>query len=69
MCLAIPGKIKKEYGSYATVDVLGNELKVNIMLIDQPSVGDYVLIHAGCAIQRIDMEYYDYLYEFYEKLL
>jgi hydrogenase expression/formation protein HypC len=29
---------------------------VNLMLIDNPAVGDYVIVHAGCAINRIDAD-------------
>lgn len=56
MCLAIPGKIveidnKKEY---ATIDYGGGtKRKANITLVDAKN-GDYVLVHAGFAIQIID---------------
>ena len=56
MCLAIPGKIvdidnKKEY---ATIDYGdGTKRKANITLVDAKN-GDYVLVHAGFAIQIID---------------
>lgn len=56
MCLAIPGKIleidsKKEY---ATVDYGdGTKRKVNVTLIDA-KVGEYVLVHAGFAIEVLD---------------
>jgi hydrogenase expression/formation protein HypC len=56
MCLAIPGKIveidsKKEH---ATVDYGdGTKRKANITLVDV-KIGDYVLVHAGFAIQVLD---------------
>lgn len=56
MCLAIPGKIleidkKKEY---ATVDYgSGTKRKVNVTLV-QVTTGDYVLVHAGFAIQVLE---------------
>ena len=56
MCLAIPGKIikidsKKEY---ATIDYgSGTKRKANVSLVDA-KIGDYVLVHAGFAIQVID---------------
>ena len=53
MCLAIPGKVVSIEDRQAVVDFKGNQVKVNVALI-QPKVGDYVLIHAGCAIQVID---------------
>ena len=56
MCLAIPGKIieidkKKEH---ATIDYGdGTKRKANITLVDA-KIGDYVLVHAGFAIQILD---------------
>ena len=56
MCLAIPGKVvnidkKKEY---ATVDYgEGTKRKANVTLVDA-KIGDYVLVHAGFAIQILD---------------
>lgn len=50
MCIAIPGKIISIDSPRAKVDFNGNVVDVNIGLID-PVVGDYVLVHAGCAIE------------------
>lgn len=54
-----------EFNKYAKVEIMGVENKVNIQLIEEPRVGDYVLVHAGCAIQKIDTEYFNYLSDFY----
>ncbi|MGB4504287.1 MAG: HypC/HybG/HupF family hydrogenase formation chaperone [Syntrophaceticus sp.] len=54
MCLAIPSKILKINGQIAEVDIGGNVKEVNIMLTPEAKVGDYVLLHAGYAIQVID---------------
>lgn len=56
MCLAIPGKVitldkKKEYASIDYGD--GTKRKANVSLIDV-KIGDYVLVHAGFAIQVLD---------------
>ena len=60
MCLSIPSKIKsidKENNS-CVVDTMGVERVASLDLIDQPvSVGDYVLIHIGFAMNKIDEEY------------
>lgn len=50
MCIAIPGKIVSIDDFRAKVDFNGNLVDVNIGLIDA-AVGDYVLVHAGCAIE------------------
>ncbi len=55
MCLAIPAKVVKIDEEHATVDYGGTRRKANISLVDA-RVGDYVLIHAGFAIQIIDEE-------------
>lgn len=55
MCLAIPAKIierKDEY--FATVDVMGLTREVNLRLTPDAQVGDYILIHAGFAINIVD---------------
>ena len=50
MCVAIPGKVLSIKGERAQVDFQGNTVPVNIGVVD-PKVGDYVLVHAGCAIE------------------
>ncbi|MEX2684970.1 MAG: HypC/HybG/HupF family hydrogenase formation chaperone [Candidatus Sigynarchaeota archaeon] len=55
MCIAVPVKILALDGERATVDYGGLKRVVSISLVkSQVQVGDYVIIHAGCAIQRID---------------
>jgi hydrogenase assembly chaperone HypC/HupF len=61
MCLAIPGKIKSIDKTWAEVDVMGILSTINIQLIENPRVDDCVLIHAGCAIQKICAEHSLYL--------
>ncbi len=55
MCIAIPGKILSIDPPKAKVDFNGNLVDVNVGLID-PVVGDYVLVHAGCAIEVMAKE-------------
>jgi hydrogenase expression/formation protein HypC len=56
MCLAIPSKIVELRGpGLAVADTLGTTRLVSIDLLEEPpSVGDYVIIHVGYAIQRLD---------------
>lgn len=56
MCLAIPGKITKIEGDLAEVDFGdGTRRQVNISLIDA-KVGQYIIVHAGFAIEILDEE-------------
>jgi hydrogenase expression/formation protein HypC len=54
MCLGIPSKIIRLEGSNAAVDVYGAQRNISIMLLeDELKVGDYVIVHAGFAIQKL----------------
>jgi hydrogenase expression/formation protein HypC len=54
MCLSIPGKIIKIENNIAEVDIGGFLRDISLDLCPDVSLGDYVLIHAGFAIQKID---------------
>jgi hydrogenase expression/formation protein HypC len=60
MCLAIPGQLVEllpgNEGQLALVDVVGVKRKINIGLLDdvELQVGDYVLIHVGFAMSKVD---------------
>ncbi len=56
MCLAVPGKIVKieENKKKAIADFMGIKRKIDISLLEECSVSDYVLVHVGFAIQKID---------------
>lgn len=54
MCLAIPAKIIRIEDNMATIDVAGVIRKASLMLLENVCIGDYVIVHAGFAIQRID---------------
>lgn len=56
MCLAVPGKVIEIEDMLATVDISGVTRKVSLMLLPETKVGEFVLIHAGFAIQAIDEE-------------
>ena len=58
MCLAIPMKISQlDDNRLATVDVLGVTRQISLDLTPQAHVGDYVLVHAGVAIEVVDEQY------------
>ncbi|MBR0597614.1 HypC/HybG/HupF family hydrogenase formation chaperone [Sinanaerobacter chloroacetimidivorans] len=67
MCIAIPGKIISIEGPKAKVDFNGNLVDVNIGLVD-PAVGDYVLVHAGCAIEVMSKEKAQELIDLFQEL-
>lgn len=53
MCLAVPARILEINGDLAKADFGGLTREINVMLVDA-KVGDYVLVHAGYAIQIIE---------------
>ncbi|MCQ2545001.1 MAG: HypC/HybG/HupF family hydrogenase formation chaperone [Clostridia bacterium] len=55
MCVAIPGRVTEVDGITAKVDFNGNSVNVNVGLVE-PKVGQYVLVHAGCAIEVMEKE-------------
>ncbi len=55
MCLAVPVRVVAVEGNVATVDVGGSQAKARLdTLGESVQVGDYLLVHAGFAIQRLD---------------
>jgi hydrogenase expression/formation protein HypC len=50
MCVAVPGKVIEKNGNMGMVDFGGNTIRINLGLVDA-KVGDYVLVHAGCALE------------------
>jgi hydrogenase expression/formation protein HypC len=56
LCLAIPAKIIKIKGELAEVDVGGIKKEISIALVKDVKEGDYVLIHTGYAIAKINEE-------------
>lgn len=67
MCVAFPGLIKRISGRYAQVDFAGTLAQVNLALVDA-KVGDYVLVHAGMAIQVMQPEQARELTDLYQEL-
>ena len=54
MCLAIPSKITRIDNEMATIDVDGVQRSASLMLLEDAAVGDYVIVHAGFAIKKLD---------------
>jgi hydrogenase expression/formation protein HypC len=56
MCLAIPSRIVEIKNGLGIIDVDGVIRKVSLLLLDEAQVGDYVIVHAGFALHKIDEE-------------
>lgn len=54
MCLGIPMKVLKIEGERAVAEIGGAEKEISIVLVDNLKVGDYVIVHAGFAIEKLD---------------
>lgn len=56
MCLAVPARIESldTAASTAMIDLDGIRKEVSTQLLDEVAVGDYVLVHVGFALERID---------------
>jgi hydrogenase expression/formation protein HypC len=56
MCLAIPAKVLSVDGPAARVLIGDTEYNASLLLIDDVKAGDYIMLHAGFAIQKVDEE-------------
>ncbi len=54
MCLAIPAEIVDIDGEQATVSLAGVMKNISLALVDDITVGDFVLVHVGYALNKID---------------
>lgn len=54
MCLAIPSKVIEINDNMGIIDVAGVRREASLLLLENPQVGDWVIVHAGFAIQKID---------------
>lgn len=56
MCLGIPVKITKIDGNKAEAEIAGVKREVDLSIIGGVEIGDYVILHAGFAIEKLDEE-------------
>lgn len=56
MCLSVPAQVMKIDGDTAEVSVGGTIMNANLSMVDDIHVGDYILLHTGFALQKIDAE-------------
>lgn len=67
MCVAIPGKVIEITDTIGKVDFQGNVVKVNLGIVDA-QIGDYVLVHAGCAIEVMKQDDAEELLDLFKEL-
>ena len=68
MCLAIPAEIIEVDFPFAIVDLGGARKKIRIDLIDDVKPGDYVLVHVGFAIQKVNKEELEEIEKLWEQM-
>ena len=56
MCLAIPAKVIQVNGTSALVTIEDVEYRASLLLLDDVKPGDYIMLHAGFAIEKVDAE-------------
>ncbi|WP_054029379.1 HypC/HybG/HupF family hydrogenase formation chaperone [Desulfatitalea tepidiphila] len=56
MCLAIPSRITHIEDQIATIDVAGVRRQASLLLLEDARIGDFVIVHAGFAIQKLDAD-------------
>lgn len=54
MCLAIPMQVKSMTGQTAVCEIDGVKREASLMLVEDVRVGDFVLVHAGFAMEKLD---------------
>lgn len=54
MCIAIPAKLIEKKGTLGVAEIGGVRHEVDLRLLEDVKVGDYVIIHAGFGIQKLD---------------
>ena len=58
MCLGVPAKVIEFIeGQMAVVDVDGNQVNISIQLVPEVKIGQYVLVHAGFAMDIVDQDW------------
>ena len=70
MCLAIPSRVVSTDGTTAVIDVCGARREASLMLLpEEVAPGDFVLVHAGFAMQTVDRETAEESLRFFSRLV
>lgn len=67
MCIAIPGKVVDIIDGKGKVEFSGNVIGVNVSLVNA-KIGDYVLVHAGCALEIMTQDKAEELIDLFREL-
>lgn len=75
MCLAVPMKLIEKDGDRGIADLGGVKRNINLLLVPEAEMGDYLVVHAGCAIEILNekealttIAFYQELTEKYNKI-
>ncbi|TNE99575.1 MAG: HypC/HybG/HupF family hydrogenase formation chaperone [Deltaproteobacteria bacterium] len=60
MCLATPARLIEINGDNARVNLSGIEFDVSVAFLDNPNIGDWVIVHAGVALSKVDQDHLDF---------
>ncbi|WP_126940886.1 HypC/HybG/HupF family hydrogenase formation chaperone [Veillonella sp. CNR 79/14] len=56
MCLAVPAQLVHINETIGTVELTGVQRECSLLLVPEAKIGDWLLVHAGCAVQIVDEE-------------
>ena len=68
MCLSIPAEIISMDGQMAKVSIGGTIVNASLQLLENPKIGEYVLLHSGFAIERLSKEEADETLQLFKEL-
>ena len=69
MCLAVPMKVVEIFDdSSATVAAGAISLNISLQLIEKPKIGDYVIVHAGYALEKLNLDHANAILQSLEEL-
>ncbi|MBI5253454.1 MAG: HypC/HybG/HupF family hydrogenase formation chaperone [Euryarchaeota archaeon] len=69
MCLAIPAQVLEIKGYEAVLDFGGVKRKANVSLLEDVKIGDYVIVHVGFAIQKLDKKEAEESLKYWKEIL
>jgi hydrogenase expression/formation protein HypC len=68
MCIAIPGELLEKTDNRGIVKIRGYRMPVELGIVSDARPGDYVLVHAGCAIARLSKDEAEEINELFDTL-